>query len=192
MNSFPVSQTKGSIGTEHRSARIFAYGTGEKMLFWPGWLPHRTAMSLFEVESCDLIVRIEKEELYLNYSQVISEKLWKSLFMSRQVPVGYSTANTGDLEHAATVAHRVLSMSSDWGLKGGDGGSMLVDEEKLKTAGKTQNEFQLKFAEADAVHHQKFEVLERTVLALSKQDDPADFSEQMARMLQTYCSLAGT
>lgn len=42
---------------------------------------------------------------------------------------------------------------------------MLVDASALTTSRKTQIEFRLKLAEAVAVHHHKFEVLERIVFA---------------------------
>lgn len=63
-----VTQTHESITQGMASAALMAFGTGQNMRVWRGWLPHRPGMCLFEVESDGFIIQLKKEQLDLKFS----------------------------------------------------------------------------------------------------------------------------
>lgn len=165
----PVSRTNESITAGLRYAKLSAFGTGQEMLIWAGWLPHRANLSLFEVAPKEFIVQIEREPLDLEWSPRFTGKQLPGLYKSRHAPVQYATASSLDLEHASAVAHHVLHVLAQKCAAGADdlvfdGESMLVEAKELVAFGVNQVDFQLKLAEAVAIYHHNFEALERIVL----------------------------
>lgn len=74
-------------------------------------------MSMFEVQSKNFILHIEKKALDLHWNRLYTSKQPTGLYRSIQVPVKYETANIVDLEHAPAVAHHILSVLSHQGMQ---------------------------------------------------------------------------
>lgn len=193
----PVTPTDGSIITHQRSVKLNAFGTGRDMRIWLGWSAHRPTLSLFEVQSENFILRIEKEALDLKDDRFESVSQSAGLSKSNQVPVRYETVDAINLEHASAVAHRILSTL---GNQNGTekcalslhGDSLLVEVMSLAESGRRQIDFELKLAEAVAVHHREFECLENVVRALFEVERMSDYRERAMSMVENFCSLAGT
>lgn len=73
-----------------------------------------------------------------------------------------------------------------------DGKDMLPDEMEHvnESIGAIEQEFQLKLAEAVAVHHHNFEALERAVDALNKQESSPEMLVRAVKMVESFCSRA--
>lgn len=96
----------------------------------------------------------------------------------------------------SAVAHHVLSLLASRGFEEEDtlvfdGESMLVNAAQISSSGKTHKEFQLKLAEAVALHHHNFQVLEGIVLALHKLNGTGEFLERVSDMVESFLSLVG-
>lgn len=136
------------------------------------------------------------QAINLKWNQLFSETQSTGLNTSTQVSAQYTTENRVDLEYTFAVAHQVLCRVADRKREDQsdllfNGASMLEDASAFLRYCNTQIEFQLKLAEAVAVHQRNFGVLEAVILAFFE-ESKTDFCERAASMLESFCSLCGS